>query len=152
MWFRPSPKGRRQASKRKQNGCRRYRAHRTDKPTFKDLNDAIVGLTNCYGAQIYPDVRSLKSRRSRGKHPKTITTALVFRDQKNDNNGFSGTANCKCRNTESVKMLCPHSTRHPTQFRRWSSDYRRGSMAPRIDSRHWDSLKDEQYCKIIIGR
>ena len=109
---------------------------------FTELDDAIMSITRCDGSQIYPRTKR-----------EFITTHMIFRDRKPKYRWKhpSGEGSCKSTNTELVAKLCPQSTKEPELFRTWRADVAAG-VGPRLHTNGWPQLKDEQYCKVIIGR
>ena len=112
------------------------------KLNFTELDDAIMSITRCDGSQFYPRTRR-----------EFITTHMLFRDQKiaAAKGHAPSVGACKSTNAEAVAKLCPQSTKKPELFRTWRADVAAG-VAPIKHTNGWPQLKDEQYCKVIIGR
>ena len=121
--------------------CNRKPKSRRKNVAFKDLDDAILGLTNCKGKRNFPKSRSM-----------FLVTYRLFKDQKLAVSGTSSCqGSCKHRNTRSARTLCPHSMKDQTKLRTWRSDVKNG-IAPTMHTNAWKCFKDEQYCNVVLGR
>ena len=121
--------------------CNRKPESRRKNVSFKDLDDAILGLTNCKGRQNFPKSKSM-----------FLVTYRLFKDQKLAVSGTSSCqGSCKHRNTRSARTLCPRSMKDQTKLRTWRSDVKNG-IAPTMHTNAWKCFKDEQYCNVVLGR
>merc|ERR1712086_722693 len=155
------------AARRKKNAARRKKKNAASW-SFADLDNAVLGITDCKGKKSFPRSQWLQKaagRRRRVQKQAEILTVALFRGHPNPYNRKliripSQIPNCnsnakigptKFGNTKSIAKLCPRSTKKPELFRTWRKDKAAG-IAPAKHINSWPFLKVAQYCNAFIGR
>merc|ERR1712086_557491 len=154
-------------ARRKKKAARRKKKNAASW-SFADLDNAVLGITDCKGKKSFPRSQWLQKaagRRRRVQKQAEILTVALFRGHPNPYNRKliripSQIPNCnsnakigptKFGNTKSIAKLCPRSTKKPELFRTWRKDKAAG-IAPAKHINSWPFLKVAQYCNAFIGR